>query len=242
MSMPFYVSPEQQMKDRADFARKNVARGRDVMVLGYDGGLAFVAENVSRTLHKIGEIYDQIAFAAVGRYNEFENLRVAGVRMADVRGYSYARTDVTSRNLATTYAQVLGGIFSSAGEKPYEVEIMLAEVGTRPEDDQIWRLTFDGSVADEHGFAAMGGAAESITELLRAEWQPGMPLASVLKLAVRALTRASNGDAEALARDRLEVAVLDRARPQKRKFSRLEGAVLDRLLAADPAPAVEGTG
>src|SRR3954467_4008922 len=162
MSMPFYVSPEPLMKDRADYARKGIARGRSVVVLSYDGGIAFVAENPSRALHKISEIYDRIAYGAVGKYNEFESLRVAGVRYADLRGYSYDRADVTGRGLANLYAQLLGTIFSSGGEKPYEVEIIVAEIGAPDELDQIYRLTYDGSVADEKDFAVMGGSADVI--------------------------------------------------------------------------------
>ena len=146
MSMPFYVPPEQVMKDRADYARKGIARGRSVIVLGYDKGIAFVAENPSRALHKVSEIYDRIAFAAVGRYNEFESLRVAGIRYADLRGYSYDRTDVTARALANTYAQTLGAVFTQ-DSKPFEIEIVVAEVGVTPDGDQIFRLTYDGSVA-----------------------------------------------------------------------------------------------
>ena len=172
-SMPFYVSPEQLMKDRADYARKGIARGRSVVVLGYDKGIAFVAENPSRALHKVSEIYDRIAFAAVGKYNEFENLRVAGVRYADLRGYSYDRTDVTARGLANAYAQTLGTVFTQES-KPYEVEIVVAEVGATAEEDQIYRLTYDGSVADELGFVAMGGAAEPIETALKDRWSPGL--------------------------------------------------------------------
>ena len=149
MSLPFYVAPEQQMKDRADFARKGIARGRSVVVLHYADGILFVAENRSQALHKVSEIYDRIGFAAVGRYNEFENLRTAGIRYADMRGYSYDRTDVTGRGLANAYAQLLGTIFSSGGEKPYEVEIVVAELGATAAADQIYRLTYDGSVAAE---------------------------------------------------------------------------------------------
>src|SRR5660397_164213 len=150
MNMPFYVSPEQLMKDRADYARKGIARGRSVVVLQYDEGIVFATENPSRALHKISEIYDRIAFAAVGKYNEFENLRVAGVRVADLRGFSYDRRDVTARGLANVYARTLGTIFTET-PKPYEVEIVVAEVGDAADDDQIYRLTYDGSVADEHG-------------------------------------------------------------------------------------------
>ena len=168
MSMPFYVAPEQQMKDRADYARKGIARGRSVVVLHYAGGILFVAENRSQALHKVSEIYDRIGFAAVGRYNEFENLRTAGIRYADLRGYSYDRTDVTGRGLANAYAQLLGTIFSSGGEKPYEVEIVVAELGATPAQDQIYRLMYDGSVGDEADFAVMGGSAEVITETVKA--------------------------------------------------------------------------
>ena len=174
---PFYVAPEQQMKDRADYARKGIARGRSVVVLHYADGILFVAENRSQALHKVSEIYDRIGFAAVGRYNEFENLRTAGIRYADLRGYSYDRTDVTGRGLANAYAQLLGTIFSSGGEKPYEVEIVVAELGATAEQDQIYRLTYDGSVADENNFAVMGGSADVITEVVgrgyRRRAQPG---------------------------------------------------------------------
>ncbi len=230
--MPFYVSPEQLMKDRADFARKGIARGRAVIVLQYDAGIVFVAENPSRALHKVSEIYDRIAFAAVGKYPEFENLRVAGVRYADLRGYSYDRSDVTARGLANAYAQTLGAVFTQES-KPYEVEIVVAEVGATPEDDQVYRLTYDGSVADEHGFVAMGGGAEQIETSLETEWQPGLNLADALALAIRLLGADPNGgEPRELTPAQLEVAILDRHRP-RRRFRRIQGSLLDRLLSTD---------
>ncbi len=234
MTMPFgYVSPEQLMKDRADYARKGIARGRSVIVMQYDGGIVFVAENLSRALHKVSEIYDRIAFAAVGKYNEFENLRMAGVRYADLRGYSYDRQDVTGRGLANVFAQTLGTIFT-VESKPYEVEIVIAEVGETPDDDQIYRLTYDGSVADEHGFVAMGGSAEVITQELTEKYRDGLTLEQALRLAVDLLGRdPSGGEQRALTAGQLEVAVLDRTRP-RRRFRRLPGPALGRLLG-DPA-------
>jgi proteasome alpha subunit len=228
-NMPFYVSPEQLMKDRADFARKGIARGRSVVVLAYDHGIALVAENPSRALHKISEIYDRVGFAAVGKYNEFENLRVAGVRYADLRGYSYDRVDVTARGLANAYAQTLGAVFTQES-KPYEVEIVVAEVGESEEEDQIYRLTYDGSVADEHGFAVMGGAAEQIENVLKDAWRPGLTLGEALSLAVRVLATDPNSDEpRTLTSAQLEVAVLDRHRP-RRTFRRIGGHLLDALL------------
>src|ERR1700753_1479013 len=163
MTMPFgYVSPEQVMKDRADYARKGIARGRAVLVMSYGGGILFVTENPSSALHKISEIYDRIGVASVGKYNEFENLRGAGVRMADLRGYSYDRRDVTGRALANTYAQTLRTIFSSGGEKRFEVELAGAEFGVDAASDQLYRLTYDGSVADEEGLVVMGASADEV--------------------------------------------------------------------------------
>jgi proteasome alpha subunit len=242
VSMPFYVAPEQQMKDRADFARKGIARGRSVIVLRYADGILFVAENRSQALHKVSEIYDRIGFAAVGRYNEFENLRTAGIRYADLRGYSYDRTDVTGRGLANAYAQLLGTIFSSGGEKPYEVEIVVAELGATTEADQIYRLTYDGSVADEDAYAVMGGSAEAITETVRRGYQRSMDLASAAQLAVRAL--AGDGGPNATPRElgaaALEVAVLDRTRLLPRKFRRIKGTWLTGLLADGAVPPDRG--
>ena len=235
MSMPFYVSPEQLMKDRADFARKGIARGRSVAVARYVDGVLFVSENPSAALHKVSEIYDRIAFAAVGRYNEFENLRIAGVRLADMRGYSYDRRDVSGRGLANAYAQTLGTIFSSGGEKPYEIELMVAEVGDAPEDDQIFRLTFDGQIVEEHDFAVMGGAAESVTAYLKERYAPGLSRDEALVLAAAALGHSDTGHRDIPPGD-LEVAVLDRTRTQERKFRRLNGPALQEILAAS-APA-----
>jgi proteasome alpha subunit len=227
--MPFgYVSPEQVMKDRADYARKGIARGRSVLVLTYQDGILFVAENPSSALHKVSEIYDRIAFAAVGKYNEFENLRQAGVRIADLRGYSYDRTDVTGRMLANTYAQVLGTIFTTES-KPYEVEMTVAEVGETGAGDQLYRLTYDGSVADEQGFVAMGGNAEAITTKMQQTHREGIPLAEAARLGLDALATAE-GEQRTLTAAQLEVAVLDRTRP-RRKFRRLTDAQVDQLLA-----------
>src|SRR6202050_1343988 len=183
--MPFYVSPEQAMKDKADYARKGIARGRSGVVIQYDGGILFVAPNPSSALHKISEIYDKIAFAAVGMYNEFENLRKAGVRYADFNGYLYDRSDVTALGLANAYAQTLGTIFTESN-KPYEVEIVVAEVGQTPERDQIYRITFDGFVADEHGYVAMGGQAEQLTTALKERYSEGMSLVDALGAALAA--------------------------------------------------------
>ena len=243
--MPFYVSPEQLMKDRADFARKGIARGRSVVAVQYADGVLFASENPSQALHKVSEIYDRIAFAAVGRYNEFENLRIAGVRLADMRGYAYDRRDVTGRGLANAYAQTLGTIFSSGGEKPYEVEIFVAEIGDAPEDDQLYRLTYDGQVADEHGFAVMGGAADVVSSYLRERYAEGASLGDALRLAVAALGHTESDDRVIPAKD-LEVAVLDRTRSQPRKFNRIRTTRLEELLgdrgAAEPAEAAGPAG
>jgi len=251
MSMPFYVSPEQVMKDRADYARKGIARGRSVVAVQYADGVLFASENPSQALHKVSEIYDRIAFAAVGRYNEFENLRIAGVRLADMRGYAYDRSDVTGRGLANAYAQTLGTIFSSGGEKPYEVEIFVAEVGEAAADDQIYRLTYDGQVADVGGFAVMGGAVDTVAGFLSSRYAEGLALDEALALAVGALGHSDSGDRTIPDTD-LEVAVLDRTRSQPRKFRRLRPEELHRRLgdrqpgeadrprdedAATPAPA-----
>ncbi len=238
MSQQFYVSPEQLMKDRADFARKGIGRGRSVVAVQYADGVLFVSENPSQALHKVSEIYDRIAFAAVGRYNEFENLRIAGVRLADMRGYAYDRRDVTGRGLANAYAQTLGTIFSSGGEKPYEVEIFVAEVGDTAEDDQLYRLTYDGQVADEHGFAVMGGQVESVAESLSRSEVAGAPLEQALRAAVVALGQSESGTRVIPTTD-LEVAVLDRTRLKPRKFVRLSPARLDELLG-DRGTAVPG--
>jgi proteasome alpha subunit len=230
MSMPFYVSPEQLMKDRADYARKGIARGRSVVVVAYDDGIAFATENPSRALHKVSEIYDRIAFAAVGKYNEFENLRVAGVRYADLRGYSYDRGDVNARGLANAYAQTLGTVFTTES-KPLEVELVVAEVGADTGSDQIYRLSYDGSVTDEHGYVVMGGQAEQLGTRLAQEWQAGMTLPQTLGLAVRTLGAQAEGEPRAIPAGQLEVAVLDRTRP-RRAFRRLTGPLLEDLLDA----------
>jgi len=238
MTMPFYVSPEQLMKDRADFARKGIGRGRGVVAVQYGDGIVLVSEN-PRSLHKISEIYDRVAFAAVGRYNEFENLRIAGVRLADMRGYAYDRRDVTGRGLANAYAQTLGTIFSSGGEKPYEVEIFVAEVGDVAGADELYRITYDGQMVDEHGFAAMGGDAESVSTYLREHWTEAGSLADALRLAVAALGHGADGDRQIPAHD-LEVAALDRTRTQPRKFRRLTARALREVLGPDAESPPDG--
>jgi proteasome alpha subunit len=224
--MPFYVSPEQAMKDKADYARKGISRGRSVVVLQYADGILFVADNPSRALHKISEIYDRIAFAAVGKYNEFENLRQQGVRYADVNGYMYDRRDVTARGLANAYATALGTVFTDSN-KPYEVEIVVAEVGSDAAADQIYRLTFDGSVADEQGYVAMGGQVDQVASALKDRYEESLPLARALGIAVHALEQQDSD--RHLEAGQLEVALLDRNRDH-RQFRRLPAARIKQLL------------
>lgn len=242
MTLPVYASPEQFMRDRSDYARKGIGRGRSVVVTTYDGGVLFVAENRSPMLHKVSEIYDRIGFAAVGRYNEFENLRTAGIRLADVRGYSYDRRDVNGRWLANAYAQTLGSIFSES-QKPYEVELCVAEVA-RPADqaaeldpsprDQLYRISYDGSIVDETRFVVMGGSTEPVIASLDKAFEVGWSLSEALRAAVAALGTAGEGAPRELQPAQLEVAVLDRALVG-RTFRRIEGDVLAALVTSSAA-------
>jgi proteasome alpha subunit len=228
--MPFgYVSPAQAMRDKAEFARQGIARGRSCVTLQYEGGILMMAPNTSSALHKISEIYDRIGFAAVGRYPEFETLRKAGITYADVAGYQFDRRDVTARGIAIYYAQNLGTIFTES-LKPFEVEIVVAEVGTRPEADQIYRITFDGSVNDEPGFVAFGGQADQVSAALKERYSPGMSLTEAFGAALAALTTTGNGERTELSATQLEVAILDRAR-EHRTFRRLRAARLEELIA-----------
>ena len=228
MSMPFgYVSPEQITKDKADFARKGIARGRPLVVLEYTEGIAFVADNPSTHLHKIGELYDRIALAAVGRVSEFENLRVAGVRLADVRGYSYDREDVRARDIANGYSQALSTIFTQQ-MKPYEVEILVAEVADDHGRNELYHILFDGTVTDEHGFVGIGGHADTLTEALKGTYQEGWDLPAAIREAASALSSAEGRQIEPAS---IEAGVLDRTRPQRRKFRRLSDDEVERILA-----------
>jgi proteasome alpha subunit len=227
MTMPFYVSPEQVMKDRADYARKGIARGRSLIALEAADGVVIVAENPSRTLFKISEIYDRIAFAGVGKYNEFELLKIAGIRHADLKGYSYSREDVNARSLANAYAQTLGQVFTHE-MKPYEVEILVAQVGDTPEEDELFHILYDGTVMDEEGHTVLGGQAETLAETLEARYRPGLAFPDAIKLGASVLGEANE---QPITPDQLELAVLQRGAPG-RSFRRIKGDELERLLAA----------
>src|SRR3954470_7503647 len=233
--MPFYVSPAQVMRDKAEYARKGIARGRSCVALQYAGGILLVAPNPSSALHKISEIYDRIGFAAVGRYNEYENLRKAGVTYADITGYQFDRHDVTARGIANWYAQTLGTIFTDQ-LKPFEVEIVVAEVAAKPADDQIYRITFDGSVTDEPGFVAFGGQADQVSAALKERYADNMSLSEAFAAALAALSVPGNGEYTAA---QLEVAILDRTRDH-RTFRRIRAARLEELLA-ESRPAAESS-
>ena len=226
MSMPYYVSPEQVMKDRADYARKGIARGRSLIGLTFADGVLIVAENHSRSLHKVSEIYDRVGFAAVGRYNEFDQLRIAGVRAADLKGYSYSREDVEARSLANSYAQMLGQVFTHE-MKPLEVEILVAEVGFLPDDDRLFHILYDGTVMDQERFTVLGGDAETISERMKNSYADGQDLGVSVREAVAALAGADR----TLGERELEVAVLTRT-GNRRSFRRLEGDELTALLAS----------
>lgn len=239
MSFPYFISPEQAMRERSELARKGISRGRSVIALAYADGVLFVAENPSRSLQKVSELYDRVGFAAVGRFNEFDNLRRGGIQFADTRGYAYDRRDVTGRQLANVYAQTLGTIFTEQA-KPYEVELCVAEVAHYGESKspELYRITYDGSIADEPHFVVMGGTTEPIITALGESYAENASLDEAVKVAVDALhAGAGNGDqARTLGPSSLEVAILDAKRP-RRAFRRITGAALEALL-----PAAESAG
>jgi proteasome alpha subunit len=227
MSFMPYVSPDQLMKDRSEYAHKGIARGRSVIGLEYADGLLFIAENPSATLHKISEIYDRIAFAGVGKYSEFEDLRIAGIRLADLRGYSYGREDVKARDLANAYSQALSTIFTQQ-MKPYEVEILVGEVNGEVDGTSIYHILFDGSVTDEHGFVAIGGHADDLTETLKDRYATGWDLATAVKTAVQVL---GAPDSRTIEHDHIEAGVLERSQARRRKFRRLTDEEVTGFLA-----------
>ena len=220
MSIPFYVAPEQMMKDRADYARKGIARGRSLIAVVAEQGIVIVAENPSTTLRKVSEIYDRIAFAGVGKYNEFDQLRVAGVRAADLKGFQYSRDDVDARSLANSYAQMLGTIFTHE-MKPMEVEILVAEVGLESDGDQMFHILYDGTVVDERNYAAIGGDAESIESRLAESWSDGLDRLAALRLGVAAL----GGPDREISSSDLEIAALER-NSGRRCFHRLDAVAV----------------
>lgn len=226
MTMPFYVPPEQLIKDRAEFARKGVARGRPIIAIEYDSGVLLMGGNASGSLYKMGEIYDQIAFAGVGRFNEFESLRVAGVRYADLKGYSYGRSDVTAKGLANAYSQTLGQIFTHE-VKPYEIEVLVAEVGLNPGESQLYRIQFDGTLHDENRFGVIGGEDEALLERLGESYQDGGDLTSAIELAASAIEAV---DDQELAAADWEATILDR-NGGRRKFRRLTEAEIEAARA-----------
>jgi proteasome alpha subunit len=237
MTLPLYASAEQIMRDKTELARKGIARGRSVIVLAYDEGVVFVAENPSATLHKVSELYDRTGFAAVGKYNEFESLRRAGILQADLRGYQYDRRDVSGRALANAYAQALGSIFTDQ-LKPYEVEICVAEVSYAEQEPEsvLYRITFDGSIVDEREYVVMGGTTEPIVAALKESYRPGLDLVAAIRVAVAALQSTEGPDKEkrVLGVGSLEVATLERSRP-RRAFRRIGRAALEELLGTGRA-------
>ena len=244
MSFPYFISPEQAMRERSELARKGIARGRSVVALTYADGVLFVADNPSRLLQKISELYDRVGFAAAGKFNEFDNLRRGGIQFADTRGYAYARRDVTGRQLANVYAQTLGTIFTEQA-KPYEVELCVAEVAhlgeTKP--PELYRITYDGSIADEPYFVVMGGTTEPVTTALTQSYAENAELPDAVRIAVKALragsAEASGNDQSSLAVAGLEVAVLDANRP-RRAFRRITGPALDALLPQSDNGSADG--
>ncbi len=236
MATPFYVAPEQMMKDRAEYARKGIARGRTLIAMEYADGVVFVSENPSRSLNKTSEIYDRIGFAAVGRYNEFESMRVAGIRLADVKGYQYAREDVTAKSLANAYSQALGAIFMGSEAKPYEVELLIAEVDGHDPDSspldrnghELYHILYDGSIVNESRFVAIGGDTESLSAGLESRWEPDLSKERAIKACVSVLAEAAGRE---IAADDLEVSGLDATR-ERRRFFRLRDEALTAALDA----------
>jgi proteasome alpha subunit len=226
MALPYYVSPEQMMADKAEYAKKGIAKGRSIVAMEFTEGVLLVADNPSASLHKISEMYDRIAFSGAGKYNEFEMLRKAGIRHADLKGYTYSREDVTAKSLANAYSQSIGSLFS-VEPKPLEVELLVVEVGQGEKPTEIYRISFDGSIIDERGVAVIGGKSEALMTFLKSRWKaPTVSLRDALKLSVEALETVTT---QKLGPEVLEVAVLDRTR-SGRTFRRIASTEARALL------------
>lgn len=228
MSIPFYVAPEQLVRDKAEFARKGIARGRSIVAVDYADGVLLLAENPSTALHKISEVYDRIAFAGVGKYNEFETLRKAGIRQADLMGYLYSRLDVTAMGLATQFAQTMGVIFTR-DPKPFEVELLLAEISEDGNEHRLFRITYDGTLYDERNFVAIGGKSEELESALEAAWQPGLSLEAAFSAGVRAFRQAEGREPEGW-----EAAVLDSTNG-RRAFRRIDVSEMPEVEGKAPS-------
>jgi proteasome alpha subunit len=226
MSMPYYVGPEQMMKDKAEFAQKGIARGRSLIAVVAKDGIVLVAENPSRSLHKISEIYDRIAFGGVGKYNEYDQLRVAGVRQADMKGLAYSREDVDAQSLANAYAQYVGSVFANEHMKPLEVELVVAELGAAHRQTQLYHVGYEGTITDRHDFAVLGGESAQIADRMVATYDAAHDLNQALRGAVSAL----GGPDRELSHEELEVAYLS-ASNGRRCFARVAGSALEVLLA-----------
>lgn len=211
---PFYVAPEQLVRDKAEFARKGIARGRSIVAIEYSEGILLLAENPSSALHKLSEVYDRVAFAGVGKYNEYETLRKAGIRQADVTGYLYSRHDVTGMGLATAFSQTLGQIFSHE-PKPFEVEMLICEIGAEPVDNRLFKITYDGTLFDQRQVSAIGGKSEALEEALRVGHRDDMSLGEAFELGVSAFRSAEDREP-----DGWEIAVLARGNG-RRTFRRV---------------------
>src|SRR5881397_1071775 len=161
------------------------------------------------------------------KYNEFEMLRKAGIRHADLKGYTYSREDVTAKSLANAYSQSIGSLFS-ADPKPLEVELLVVEVGQDGKPNELYRISFDGSIIDERGVAVIGGKADALLTFLKARWTaPTFSLREALRLSIEALDTVTN---QKLGSEALEAAVLDRTRTG-RTFRRIGSAEIKALLA-----------
>ena len=151
----------------------------------------------------------------------------AGIRHADLTGYMYSREDVTARSLANGYSQSLGTIFSQE-LKPLEVEILVEQVGESGHANELYRISFDGSIFDERGFAAIGGRAEALQVFLKERYKTDpLTLKAALSLCVATLESGTN---QKLPLEGLEVAALDRTRVG-RKFRRIPPSESRQLLA-----------
>lgn len=224
MNPGFYVTPEQLVRDRAEFARKGIARGRSIVGMEYRTGILILAENPGEALHKISEVYDRIAFAGVGRYNEFETLRKAGIRQADVMGYLYSRDDVNALGLATAFSQTLGVIFSHE-TKPFEVELLICELGRGGQPNHMLQISYDGTLLDERGVLAIGGKADVLGAALRERFTEGLDLEEAIRLGMEVFAETEDRPLEGW-----EAAVLEEG-STRRCFQRLADADLERVSA-----------
>ena len=238
------------IRNRREYLEDQLRGASPVVGLAYADGVLMLTTTPGP--RKLFEVYNDIAFAAIGHPADLEKLRKAVIDIAHLEAFNLSASDVSLQRLVHLgLGPLMKNAFDEILRSPYIARAMVAELDPANPAERFYTIEADGSFASAGDAAAVAGTRqgeEAIVARLADLVPAALSLPAALRRAVEAwglgallADREEEGEpgeaegraflAKAARERRFQAAVLDRTLPTRTKFRLLPDASLAEALA-----------